>query len=101
MNVHPLAPVKGAIGARAFLVRGDEVRPWDPPFSVASDGSVRISGPVDALFAGVPKGRWEVALTVGRPEVLPTAPTDVLRARSESDRPSSWRLVCQRVRIEE
>jgi len=99
MVLRPAAPVKGAIGARAFLVRGDEVRPWDAPSSVGLDGSVRIAGPVDALFRGVPAGPWEIAVAVGRPEVLPTAPRDVMR-RGEDSRPSAWRMVRERIRLE-
>jgi hypothetical protein len=96
----PVAPVQGAIGARAFLIRGDEVRAWDPPVTVDRDGSVRIDGPVDALFAGVPTGTWDVALAVGRPEVLPTAPRDVLRAREDGGTErAAWRLVEKRVRL--
>ena len=100
MEARPEAPLLGAIGARAFLLRGDEVRPWDPPFSVARDGAVRIDGPVRTLFAGVAAGPWEIALAVGRPETLPTAPRDVLRARDgDSAGRASWRLVRKRVRL--
>jgi hypothetical protein len=99
VEVRPTAPVKGAVGARAFLLRGDEVRPWDPPFSVDADGSVRIAGPVDTLFARVPAGEWEIAVAVGRPEELPTAPMDVLRARDAGAGPAGWRLVRERVRL--
>ena len=97
LELRPAAPVTGAIAARGFLLRGDTVRPWDPPFSVARDGTVRISGPVDVLFAGVPAGSWEVAVAVGRPETLPTAPGDVLRARAQQPDTVGWRLVRQRV----
>jgi hypothetical protein len=103
VDLRPTAPVTGAVAARAFLVRGGEVRPWDPPFSVSTDGSVRISGTVGALFAGVPAGEWEIAVAVGRPEVLPTAPRDVLRARAEDGRhpeaAAAWHLVRERVRL--
>jgi hypothetical protein len=100
MNLRPAAAVQGAIGARAFLLRGSEVRPWDAPFSVGADGSVRIAGPVDLLFAGVPRGRWEVAVAVGRPELLPTAPRDILHGRNDDPRPSGWRLVREQIRLE-
>jgi hypothetical protein len=61
---------------------------------------VRITGPSAALFAGVPEGSWDVAVSVGRPEVLPTAPRDVLEARTH-DRGSAaaWRLVIERVQL--
>lgn len=97
LELRPQVPVTGAIGARGFLLRGETVRPWDPPFSVAADGTVRISGPVSVLFAGVPGGAWEVAIAVGRPETLPTAPNDVLRARGQQPESVGWRLVRERV----
>jgi hypothetical protein len=97
VEVRPDAPVVGAVGARAFLVRGAEVRPWDPPFAVERDGSLRIEGAVDTLFAGVPEGSWEIALAVGRPETLPTAPRDVLRGGAGGA--AAWRLVRERIQI--
>jgi hypothetical protein len=99
VTVSPQAPTTGAIGARAFLLRGDEVRPWTAPYSVALDGTVTVSGPVDVLFEGVPPGDWEVAIAVGRPETLPTAPRDILRARDAGAADAAWRLVRQRVTI--
>jgi hypothetical protein len=104
LQVRPLGPVEGAVGARTFLVRDDTVRAWEAPFAVSRDGSVRIEGPVESLFAGVPAGAWDVAVAVGRPENLPTAPRDVLRARDGSLARSArdaaaWHLVVERVRL--
>jgi hypothetical protein len=99
MDVAPATPVAGAVGVRAFLLQDDTVRPWDPPVDVGKDGSVHVAGPVDRLFAGVPAGEWEVALAVGRPETLPTAPLDVLRARGVDGGAAAWRLVRLRVRL--
>jgi hypothetical protein len=99
MDLRPAGPVTGAVGARAFLVQGDVVRPWDVAFTVQRDGSVRIEGATDVLFAGVPAGAWEIAVAVGRPENLPTDPRDVLRARvSTPDGGAAWHLVRERVR---
>jgi hypothetical protein len=100
-DLRPSAPVTGAVGARAFLLRGNEVRPWNPPFEVARDGSVRIAGPVDTLFAGVPAGPWEIAVAVGRPETLPTAPRDLLRGRDTEANAgaAAWRLVRKRITL--
>lgn len=101
LEARPTAPEHGAIAARAFLVRGEQVLAWDPPFQVDGDGVVRIAGPVDSLFAKVPRGDWEVDVTIGRPETLPTAPKDVLRARHEqSGGTTAWRLVTERIRLE-
>ncbi len=105
IELRPVAPVSGAIGARGFLLQGDAVRPWDPPFTVDPDGAVHIAGPASALFAGVPAGEWDVEVAVGRPETLPTAPRDVLRARdataAENALAVSWRLVRKGIRLEE
>jgi hypothetical protein len=100
--IEPDAPVQGAVGARAFLLRGNEARAWEPPSSVGQDGSIRIAGPVDQLFAGVPAGDWEVAVAVGRPETLPTVPRDVALARNAdpaTTSPRAWRLVRESVRL--
>ncbi len=102
LEIRPGATLEGAIAARGFLLRGEEARAWDAPFTVGTDGAVRVEGPVDALFAGVPGGAWEVAILVGRPETLPTAPKDVLRARDAAEAKSpastaSWRLVRERI----
>jgi hypothetical protein len=101
MELLPAGPVVGAVAARGFLLRGHEVRPWDPPFDVQRDGSIRIAGLVDALFANVPSGDWEIAVAVGRPETLPTAPRDVLRARDIADDggAAAWRLVRWRIKL--
>ena len=98
-DARPTQEVTGAVGARAFLVRGTDVRPWDPPFEVSRDGSAHIRGPVDTLFAGVPPGDWEIDVAIGRPETLPTAPKDVLRARdTDVDAgAAAWRLVRERI----
>ncbi len=101
IELRPQSPVTGAVGARAFLLRGDEVHAWDPPFSVGLDGIVRLSGRVDKLFEGVPRGRWEVAIAVGRPEVLPTAPRDVLVRRNDDPALAGWHLVRTPVRLEQ
>lgn len=101
MDISPLGQVAGAVAARAFFVRDDTVRPWNAPFVVARDGSVRIAGPVDVLFADAMPGRWEIAVAVGRPETLPTTPLEILRARAAKGEmgPAAWRLVRERVRL--
>jgi hypothetical protein len=101
VELRATSQVEGAVGARAFLVRDEKVRPWDPPFEVTRDGTVTLDGPVNTLFAAVPAGSWEVAVAVGRPEVLPTAPNDVLRERRRDAGPdASWRLVVLPIRLE-
>ncbi|MDP9034579.1 MAG: hypothetical protein M3O50_07205 [Myxococcota bacterium] len=104
VTIHPEGHVDGAVAVRAFLLRGDQVRPWDPAFHVERDGSVLIAGAVERLFPGVPPGDWELAVAVGRPETLPTAPKTILRARDEASSgagDAAWRLVRGRVRLEE
>jgi hypothetical protein len=68
---------------------------------VGLDGIVRLSGRVDKLFEGVRGGPWEVAIAIGRPEVLPTAPRDVLARRDDDPVMAGWHLVRTPVRIEE
>jgi hypothetical protein len=97
LALEPEGLVTGAVAARGFLLRGDEVQAWDPPFTVDRDGTIRLDGPVDTIFAGVPPGTWEVTVAVGRPETLPTAPRDVLRARDAGAGDAAWRLVRERV----
>lgn len=97
LTMVPAAQSAGAVSARAFLLRGDTVRPWDPPFTVVRDGTVTLSGTVDALFEGVAPGEWEIAIAVGRPETLPTAPRDVILARDAGAEGRAWRLVRQRI----
>jgi len=99
MQLRPTTPVRGAVGARGFLLNGDDVRPWDPPLSVSMDGVVRIAGPVARLFAGIPPGTWEVAIAVGRPEFLPTAPNDVLQARAHDREGAGWQLLIKPIRL--
>lgn len=99
IDVRPAGPVRGAVGARAFLVRDELVRPWDPPYEVDRDGSIRIAGPVDTLFAGVPAGDWDVAVAVGRPETLPTAPRDVLHPGDADGGAAAYRVVRERIHL--
>jgi hypothetical protein len=97
IDIEPEGQVTGAIGARAFLVRGDEVRPWEPTFDVDRDGSVHVAGKVEKLFADVPPGAWELAVAIGRPETLPTAPHDSPRAPDGGTTEAAWRLVRERI----
>jgi hypothetical protein len=99
MAAEPMGVVQGAVAARVFLVRGDDVQAWDPPFEVDRDGSVHIEGKVDQLFAGVPPGPWEVALVVGRPETLPTA-RDLLHAHDAGGGHAPWQVVRERIVLE-
>lgn len=100
LDLRPAGPVAGAVGARAFLVQGEVVRPWNVAYTVQRDGSVRIEGATDTIFAGVPAGAWEVAVAVGRPENLPTDPREVLHAPlvATTDGGAAWHLVRERIR---
>jgi hypothetical protein len=68
----PAQRVEGAVEARAFLLRGGEARPWEVPITVAEGGAVRITGAAKQLFAGIPPGRYELVIAVGRPGSLPS-----------------------------
>jgi hypothetical protein len=97
MDIEPEGIVTGAVGAHAFLVRGDEARLWEPEFEVERDGSVHLAGRVTKLFEGVPAGTWEIAIVVGRPETLPTSPREALHVRDGGPAQAAWRLVEQTV----
>ncbi len=99
LAAEPRNVVQGAVGARGFLLRGDDVEAWDPPYELGRDGSVLVHGRVEQLFRGVPPGPWEIALVIGRPETLPTA-RDLLRARDAGGGWAAWQIVRERVRLE-
>ena len=98
--VEPQGAVQGAVGARGYLLRGDEVRSWDPTFTVDRYGSVYLEGRVDSVFAGVPPGPWEIAIAVGRPETLPNTPREILLARDAGAGHAAWHLVREPVVLE-
>ncbi len=107
----PSLEVQGAVTARAFLVRvtswdggappRPEVLPWKVPLEIVRDGSAHLAGPVDALFAGVPRGEWEVVLVVGRPELLPNDPRELLRGGVVDGGSAAFSLVRERVMLME
>jgi hypothetical protein len=109
LEATPAIEAQGALTARAFLVRspaassgtdaGEEVRPWRVPMEIGRDGSVHVAGPVDALFAGVPPGEWEVVLAVGRPEMLPNNPRELLEYGGPDGGAAAWRVIRERVRL--
>jgi hypothetical protein len=96
MVARPSSPPAGIVGAKGFLVRGSDALPWDAPATAEIDGTVRIGGPVDKVFSRVPAGTWDVVIAVGRPEMLPSMPSDVERPRDETV-PAAWRALRQRV----
>jgi hypothetical protein len=67
----PHAPVPGKVEVRGALVRGDEVRAFDPKVEIDPSGAARIEGTRASVFPGVPDGPWEIWLAIGRPEALP------------------------------
>lgn len=71
--LRPATAVHDPVGVRAFLVQGGRPWAWSPPLEIAKGGAVRIAGDVAALFAGIPDGRWTLAIAVGRPDTLPNA----------------------------
>ncbi|MCC6554073.1 MAG: hypothetical protein IT372_13790 [Polyangiaceae bacterium] len=86
VTLRPRAPVRGPVEARAFLVREGRAQPWRPPIEVAEGGAVRVAGTKEALFAGIPDGRWEIAIAVGRPGALPDEAAVATRAAGEGFR---------------
>lgn len=70
IDLRPSTRIEGPVGFLGFLARENDVRPWAPAAEVGPKGTIRISGPVETLFAGVPEGQWDIVLIVARPEVL-------------------------------
>jgi hypothetical protein len=58
---------------------------------------MHLEADASALFAGVPAGDWDLAIAVGRPEMLPRAPSDALRPPPAGAQGAPWFLVRQRV----
>jgi hypothetical protein len=96
MVARPTSPPGGNVGAKGFLLRPQDKRLWNAPYTMDFDGTVHIGGPVDQVFRGVPAGPWDVAIAVGRPEMLPSMPDDVERPRDESV-PAAFHVLHQRV----
>jgi hypothetical protein len=96
----PATPPAGIVGAKGFLLRKGENRLWDAPYTAQPDGTIRIGGPVDTVFRGVPAGAWDVAVAVGRPEMLPSMPGDIERKEAEpSQAPAAFHVVHQHVML--
>jgi hypothetical protein len=77
----------GHVGARVFLVRGAEVRRWQTPIDVSSEGAIRIVTSLETLPPGS-AGLWDLVVVVGDPDALPDSPPEregtavqVLRAK--------------------
>lgn len=91
-TIRPQRAFDGRVGARVFLVRGEDVRLWPMPVDVSREGAIRIVTSLDTLPPDS-TGNWEMAIVVGRPEALPDSPKvgdlkdgaamHVLRARVE------------------
>ncbi len=101
MVARPAARPEGIVGAKGFLLRSGDNRPWDAPYTTDIDGTVHIGGPVDSVFKGIPAGAWDVAVAVGRPEMLPSMPADVERPRAPRDetQPAAFHVVHRRVML--
>jgi hypothetical protein len=99
LQLDPRGPLTGAVGARAFLTQGAQIRDWDPVFVVDKDGTIHVAGPVDKVFPGVPAGDWELDVVVGRPELLPRSAQDALKGHDVDISGGSWHLLHERIRI--
>ena len=100
ITLRPATRVDGPLEVRAFLVRDGEARPWDAKVELSSQGAARIAGDRETLFQGVPAGRYEIALAIGRPGSLPAGPEDVLRALKLGETPG-FRLLRREIRLHE
>jgi hypothetical protein len=96
----PSKPPGGNVGAKAFLLRSGHNLAWNAPYATDADGTIRIGGEVDTVFKDVPAGAWDVALVVGRPEMLPSMPAEAERPRDEST-PAPFHVLHRRVVLAE
>lgn len=85
ITLRPATRVGFYVRARAYLVRGDEVRPWAAPVRLDGDGGAHVAGVREALFAGVPAGAWEIVVAIGRAEALPASPEALAAALRAGD----------------
>jgi hypothetical protein len=99
LQLDPRGPLTGAVMAKAFLLRGTQLQAWQPVFDVDKDGTIRVMGPIDTLFAGVPAGEWELDVVVGRPEQLPRSPDDAMKGRDTQVSGGAWQLLHELVRV--
>ena len=95
--LRPSTAVQGAVAVKAFLVQGDQARPWGVPMDRLSDGAVRVSGEAGALM-GVAAGAWDLVFVVGRDGVV-VEPGEVVRAVNGSGDSHPWQLLERRVRL--
>ncbi|WP_437756332.1 hypothetical protein [Sorangium sp. So ce1389] len=100
ITLRPATRVEGPLEVRAFLIRDGEARPWDVKVELSSQGAARIAGDSEALFQGVPAGRFQIALAIGRPGSLPAGPEDVLRALKLGET-AGFRLLQREIRLYE
>ncbi|WP_438007561.1 hypothetical protein WME89_01790 [Sorangium sp. So ce321] len=100
ISLRPATRVEGPLEVRAFLIRDGEAHPWDVKIELSRQGAARIAGDREALFQGVPAGRFQIALAIGRPGSLPTGPEDVLRALKLRETPGV-RLLQWEIRLYE
>ncbi len=97
----PKNAIEGPIEARSVLLQGETVRGWNPGVSFQSNGLGRIAGKTSDIFPGVPSGRWQICILVGRPQALPSQTAEIAqKCRSpEQTHPGYWPLT-QDVQLE-
>lgn len=89
MTLRPATTTEGEVGARAFLMRGKDIRSWSPPFVVSQEGTVTLDGRSASLFDGVPEGAWEMLFIVGHAAALPNDSEGVAELLAEPEEATS------------
>jgi hypothetical protein len=94
MILRPRTALGGDVAAKLFLRRAGDVREWDAPVDVSSEGAVRIVAPLDTLPAGT-DGDWDLVVVLGHRGSLPRSAAEL----DDGSRSGAQRIVT-RVRFE-
>jgi hypothetical protein len=97
--LRPTGKVTGAVGARAFFVRDGKGIVWETAKPhVTPDGTVRLTGILDPPL---PPGEWDLAVAVGRLEMIPLTPELIVFAlqNDEGAPTGGWVLLHHSVQI--
>ena len=85
LRARPNDAVSGTVGARAFVVRGDDVQPWDGVPEVSEKGAIRLLDENRKLM-----GATELRIVVGREHLSPATARDHARGATSG---RAWQVL--------